>query len=230
MANLAIPALLGLASYMTRNKQQENPAANRTDNTQIMGANQDTEDMEAGQAQNAASMAAPAKPAMQADENQSQAEVNRLMDQNANSTGTPASPTVMAQKNPSFKQAFSQARLNGDKTFTWNGKTYTTELASTTPQNPTVTPGTRAEDEEKGKSRGRKPEGPKAPVTKQGTKKKPYMPPEVDNSYPGSVMKKGGKVKKMANGGKIQTFAKGGSVSSRGDGIAKKGHTKGRMV
>jgi hypothetical protein len=224
MANLAIPALLGLASYMTRNKQQGTPAANQTDNTQIMGANQDAEDMEAGQAQNAATTAAPAiptvKPSMQADENQSQAEVNRLMDQNANATGTPVSPTVMAQKNPSFKQAFSQARLNGDKTFTWNGKTYTTEMAST-PQNPTVTPGDKAADAEKGKSRGRKPEGPKAPVTTQGAKKKPYMPPEVDNSYPGSVMKKGGKIK---------AFAKGGSVSSRGDGIAKKGFTKGRMV
>ena len=35
------------------------------------------------------------------------------------------------------------------------------------------------------------------------------------------MMRKGGKVKKMA---------KGGSASKRGDGIAKKGHTKGRMV
>jgi len=213
MANLAIPALLGLASYMTRNKQQEAqaPVANRTDNTQIMGANQDTEDMEAGQAQNAALAAEPAKTAQ---------EPGAFYEAGSGPEGEAATPTVMAQKNPSFKQAFSQARLNGDKTFTWNGKTYTTEMSST-PKNPTVTPGSKAADEEKGKSRGRKPEGPRAPVTTQGAKKKPYMPPEVDNSYPGSIMKKGGKIK---------AFAKGGSVSSRGDGIAKKGFTKGRMV
>jgi len=36
----------------------------------------------------------------------------------------------------------------------------------------------------------------------------------------GEGMRKGGKVKKMAKGGKV----------TRGDGIAKKGHTKGKMV
>lgn len=47
-------------------------------------------------------------------------------------------------------------------------------------------------------------------------KRKPGEPPEA-----GEGMKKGGKVKK---------YAKGGSVSSRGDGIARKGKTRGRIV
>ena len=338
MANLAIPALLGLASYMTRNKQQENPAANRTDNTQIMGANQDTEDMEAGQAQNAASMAAsmaaPAKPAMQADENQSQAEVNRLMNQNANATGTPVSPSVMTQKNPSFKQAFAQARLAGEPTFTWAGKpgvTFTTKYETeTTPAKtkPNAPPQvTSVPDQSDAETKRLKAENTKAldydnksdigadvdysiymrglpkdknnkmdvdqllnnvktQDAKEGIKRTPSQYNQIrkralgyniftENSNPKKSTSNGvptpeeaaanrkaaidkvasvGKSvsdyvnnfetpaerssrerkEKAANpnakGGKIKAFAKGGSVSSRGDGIAKKGHTKGRMV
>jgi hypothetical protein len=131
MANLAMPALLGLASYMSRNKEQpEQAASNKTDMNPMIGANQDDEDMARGQAMGAATAA----PAMRADQNQSQAEINRLM--NAPATGV---PTVMTMKNPSFKQAFAEARLAGDKTFQWNGKTYTTEMAGkTTPAQKTT--------------------------------------------------------------------------------------------
>ena len=41
-------------------------------------------------------------------------------------------------------------------------------------------------------------------------------------------MKKGGAAKKMAGGG--MAYAKGGSASSRADGIAQKGKTKGKML
>ena len=34
----------------------------------------------------------------------------------------------------------------------------------------------------------------------------------------------------MKRGGKVKTYAKGGSVSHRGDGIAQRGHTKGRII
>jgi hypothetical protein len=130
MANLALPALLGLASYMSRNKPEE-AASNKTDLNPMIGANQDDEDMARGQAMGATTAA----PAMRADENQSQAETNRLM--NAPATGV---PTVMTMKNPSFKQAFSEARLAGDKTFQWNGKTYTTEMAGQTETSKTKPP------------------------------------------------------------------------------------------
>jgi len=74
----------------------------RTDMTQMFGATQDAQDMEAGPA--------------------------------AGQT-----PSVMTKKNPSFKQAFSEARLAGDKTFQWNGKPYTTELAGKTTPAQTTT-------------------------------------------------------------------------------------------
>jgi hypothetical protein len=41
-------------------------------------------------------------------------------------------------------------------------------------------------------------------------------------------MKKGGAAKKMAGGG--MAYAKGGSASSRADGIAQKGKTKGKLL
>jgi len=34
----------------------------------------------------------------------------------------------------------------------------------------------------------------------------------------------------MKRGGKVKAYAKGGSVSHRGDGIAQRGHTKGRII
>ena len=60
----------------------------------------------------------------------------------------------------------------------------------------------------------------KAPVTTQGATydKKPYMPEEVDMSI---GRKKGGMVKKMASGGT--------TASRRGDGIASRGKTRGKM-
>jgi len=44
----------------------------------------------------------------------------------------------------------------------------------------------------------------------------------------GKGMKKGGDVKKMMGGG--MAYAKGGSASSRADGIAQRGKTKGKML
>ena len=62
--------------------------------------------------------------------------------------------------------------------------------------------------------------------------------PAMMSDARGRAMKKGGatmkaKGKKMMGGGKVKAYKKGGSVSSaskRADGIAQKGHTKGRMV
>ena len=235
--------MLGLASYMSRNKQDPNAPQN---------AAQPAAD---GQAPAATPQSAPqnapmqAQPAMQADDNQSQAEVTRLMGQDQNANGTPVAPSVMTQKNPSFKQAFAAARLAGDKTFVWNGKPYTTELAGSTPQNPKVTPTVNPADAEAGASRGRK--GSAAPTTTESkglpadddfTKSTQYTlyPPEVRAKYrkehglaPEAPAKRNPRTgKEMAKGGKVKAFAKGGriSASTRADGLAKKGFTKGRMV
>jgi hypothetical protein len=56
---------------------------------------------------------------------------------------------------------------------------------------------------------------------KQGAAGKSGGAEEVVAMEAGEGMKRGGKVKKMA---------KGGTVSSRGDGIARKGKTKGRYI
>ena len=78
-----------------------------------------------------------------------------------------------------FGKAFREARNAGDKTFMFNNKKYTTELA--------------------------KPAAPAAPTTEP-----------VEN-------KRGGVIKKMASGGMTS------SASKRGDGIAQRGKTKGRV-
>lgn len=41
-----------------------------------------------------------------------------------------ATPVPTPAKPQSFKEAFASARSDGDKVFTWNGKSYTTQLAS----------------------------------------------------------------------------------------------------
>jgi hypothetical protein len=54
----------------------------------------------------------------------------------------------------------------------------------------------------------------------------PFLPPDPHHggmAKPLTIMAKGGKVKKMAKGGSV-------SASRRGDGIARKGKTKGRFV
>ena len=81
----------------------------------------------------------------------------------------------------SFKEAFAEARANGDKTFEWGGKKYTTEMAK-----------------------------PKAPAKRK--------------SLPGKSAE--GKMSDVVGA------KKGGTVSAsrRGDGIAQRGKTRGRMV
>ena len=52
---------------------------------------------------------------------------------------TKAKSTPKAAK-PTFKKAFAAARKAGKKTFSWNGKSYTTELAKTKKKKTTTTP------------------------------------------------------------------------------------------
>lgn len=136
----------------------------------------------------------------------------------------------------SFKEAFAAARGSGDKTFNYKGKLYTTELASSAPKKSSPAP----MQQEKA-----------APISPS----EPLMGSDRDNASAMSVnerikkslasaregsgptdsrsvnqrikealgMKKGGAVKKMASGGSVN------SASKRGDGIAQRGKTKGRM-
>lgn len=92
-----------------------------------------------------------------------------------------------------FKEAFAQARKDGDKKFTWHGKEYTTELA-------------KPEKSFKEKAK-------KAGFTAAETKGGAALMTRKDRKPTG--MKAGGSV---------------GSASKRGDGIAQRGKTRGKMV
>jgi hypothetical protein len=85
-----------------------------------------------------------------------------------------------AEKKTTFKEAFAAARKGGDKTFTWEGKRYTTELAS---------------------------EGPKASV-REGRNKNidDETRKKAEEMYKGGAVKK--KVK-MAMGGSVPTIYAG---------------------
>jgi hypothetical protein len=100
-----------------------------------------------------------------------------------------------------FKEAFAQARKDGDKTFMFNGKKYTTELKSEkkTPSKPAVEPKSDAPKNERVRKLG--------VFGAMGKNPRPANP---------SMFKKGGMVKS--------------SASKRADGIAMKGKTRGRMV
>jgi len=139
-----------------------------------------------------------------------------------------------------FGKAFREARASGDKTFTFKGKKYTTDLApaeqksiGTKSKMGEYVP--RDSDTRKGEimtsknavgrdnytrsgqqsfDTEREPEALAAP-NKPGTNVRYENTETSDMTY-----KRGGKVKKMANGG---------SASSRADGIAIKGKTRGKM-
>lgn len=69
---------------------------------------------------------------------------------------------------------------------------------------------------------GNKPSPSTAPYLKE----LPYTPTKISSGQPQIAMKKGGKVKKMAQGG---ATSQASSASRRGDGIATKGKTRGKM-
>lgn len=67
-------------------------------------------------------------------------------------TGMSEAAELMPEKPKGFKDAFREARSAGDKTFTWQGKKYTTEMAGSKTAPPSGTPG--------GAYRGQRAEAP----------------------------------------------------------------------
>ena len=126
-------------------------------------------------------------------------------------------------KKMSFKDAFAAARKGGDKTFMFNGKKYTTELASEKKATPAKT------DAEPKKER---PNLFRRTVAALGGVKLPQDPgPEKEEE------KSTTRPKPYSTAAAIQAknmgYKKGGMVSSaskRADGCATKGKTRGKMV
>ena len=149
-------------------------------------------------------------------------------DQQANSDATNAAAKTAEPQ--SFKQAFASARSGGDKTFTWQGKSYTTELASSKPAPKAET---KADNQPKSYADMAKniPEGTSdaarqalmANLVKERQKKDEES---NKNAKPVAEKSAGKKFREMLG----SKYKSGGSVSSRGDGIAQRGHTKGRYM
>jgi len=139
-----------------------------------------------------------------------------------------------------FGKAFREARASGDKTFTFKGKKYTTDTAPAEQKSigskskmGEYVP--RDSDTRKGEIMTSKNAVGRDNYTRSGqksfdTEREPEAlaspnKPGTNISYENTdtsdmSMKRGGKVKKMASGG---------SASSRADGIAVKGKTRGKM-
>ena len=139
-----------------------------------------------------------------------------------------------------FGKAFREARAAGDKTFTFNGKKYTTDMAPAEQKSigskskmGEYVP--RDSDTRKGEIMRSKNAVGRDSYVRSGQKSfdterepealaspnKPGTNISYENTETSDMsMKRGGAVKKMASGG---------SASSRADGIATKGKTRGKM-
>jgi hypothetical protein len=139
-----------------------------------------------------------------------------------------------------FGKAFRSARTAGDKTFMFNGKKYTTDLAPEEQKSVGGKPKLdkyvpRDSDTRKGEIMRSKNAVPRDNYERSGQKSfdterepealaapnKPGTNVRYENTDTSDMTyKHGGKVKKMASGG---------SASKRADGIATKGKTRGKM-
>lgn len=136
-----------------------------------------------------------------------------------------------APKKQSFKDAFAAARKAGSKTFSWEGKKFTTELASEKKAAPKAEPKVEPKAEPKkelkyqslqDRARSYAEERAKSGVGMYGSTKRekeerkalPLKSTKSESGYTGMGSMK---------------FAKGGSASSRADGIAMRGKTRGKL-
>ena len=130
-------------------------------------------------------------------------------------------------KPSNFKSAFAAARAAGDKTFEFGGKKYTTELASSKPSASTSTSTSTSSTTQTSKSepkvgRAGQATGVSSGPSFQDRQAMEYLQKkkEAGTSSFGTSQRS----RKYATG-----MAKGGSASSRADGIATKGKTRGKM-
>ena len=205
-------------------------------------------------------------------EDQLRQDQTERMAQMANSSGsssreTPAAtPVAAAPKPQNFKSAFAEARSAGDKTFEFNGKKYTTDLAKNAPPPkvrettvkdvfPVLTGEKKRAEEKMDKKQFRAEQNAqiiareaarakaKAAEEKETMKKRSDSDRETQSKPVNERFKDLFKVKesekktpKRAGNltdmvGLSSRYASGGSVSAsnRGDGIAQRGKTRGKM-
>ena len=131
-----------------------------------------------------------------------------------------------------FNQAFRAAREAGETEFEYNGKMYNTKLKDDEPTRPARPPSTETRDTDYS-NEGRKSKAP--------SKLDPYVVVggAVDkvkgaaSSVGEAVAKPFRAIREAGNRGNPDVpmkMAKGGSASSRADGIAQRGKTRGTMI
>ena len=170
------------------------------------------------------------------------------------SGGYGEAPEMKAEPEPekpkTFKEAFAEARAAGDKTFTWNGKKYTTEVAGSKASAPASRAASSAssEDEYSGRARlqkmfgtaeGRANVKPDIKASDVAAAKKAGMEREARNRADlfgpatTTLKKIGARMgpQSMRDQLKAEGYAKGGmTASKRADGIAQRGKTRGTIV
>lgn len=143
-----------------------------------------------------------------------------------------------AMKTASFKEAFAEARKAGDKTFEWNGKKYTTALATDKKSSP-MTKTTDTGDETARLAR-RAP----APMSRTFAERQEDASTKMRSARAGQIADLKRMFTPTADNPRIRrerarmqdidsNFKSGGKVSSaskRADGCAIRGKTKGRMI
>jgi hypothetical protein len=139
-----------------------------------------------------------------------------------------------------FGKAFREARASGDKTFTFKGKKYTTDMAPAEQKSignkskmGEYVP--RDSDTRKGEIMRSKNAVPRDEYVRSGqksfdTEREPEALPSTNKpgtniSYENTETSD----MSMRHGGAVKKMASGGSASSRADGIATKGKTRGKM-
>jgi hypothetical protein len=139
-----------------------------------------------------------------------------------------------------FGKAFREARASGDKTFTFKGKKYTTDMAPAEQKSignkskmGEYVP--RDSDTRKGEIMRSKNAVPRDEYVRSGqksfdTEREPEALPSTNKpgtniSYENTETSD----MSMRHGGRVKKMASGGSASSRADGIATKGKTRGKI-
>lgn len=128
---------------------------------------------------------------------------------------------VKESKTPSFKEAFAAARKGGEKTFEWNGKKYGTELAKPKPKNEGMSM-TRMDPE--------KAEDIKKRIRLEEARDTALRTAEGQRAVAAHKAKQA-RQKEANIGASMGGYKSGGKVSasSRGDGIAQRGKTRGKL-
>lgn len=165
------------------------------------------------------------------------------------SSGSGEYAPAAATAKQSFKEAFASARSGGDKTFEWNGKSYSTNLASESKPAAKATPKAESTSSKSEAAPAAKKEtyrdlsgnvrtkGPDTSAEERAANRAKAVETVKSaassvGDYVSSLGKREEKHGTYKKDGKIVRYAKGGSVGSasrRGDGIATKGKTRGKI-